>query len=190
MRAPLLACIGFLLLAGCSSSQEIRTRPPVAAPSTQAPQAVTEVSVVLEKGETALPEAVQELSFTLTALELRGAERRMRWPLGNRVVRLRRNQTLSLSLLNTTLPVATYDTLVLHLTNARVMFGPNAGGPLISDIGETLTLSLSFQAQENQSATLVVRFEPEPSLWRDARCTWHFTPFFLVNIQETSVSSR
>ncbi len=189
MRVWLLIGIGLWVLAGCSSSKEVITHPPVAAPTESAPEDVTEISVVLEKGKSDLPREVETLTFSLTALEIRGVDQHIRWPLGHRVIRIAKGKPLSIPLLTTTLPVASYDTLRLYLSDAQVRFSANAGGPLTSDVGSMLSIPLSLTLQSEQPVTLTLRFEPEPSLWRDTQCTWHFVPFFLIETRTTTSSA-
>lgn len=186
---PLIACCFVaLLLAGCSSTTQIQTAPP--RPALPAPPDTTEtadlarLTVVVETGDTALPEAIQAMQFRIAEVRLKRADGG--WttsPSDANTFEVSAGQPVRKTVLSTQIAPVAYDSLALVLSDVFVFYDANAGGPLTLPRDAPLTLPLAIQPLTDQPTMLRLRFEPGASLTHDADCRWFFLPFFEVVIE-------
>ncbi len=186
---PLISCYFVLLLAaGCSSTRQIQTAPPrPALQTTTGTMEMTDLArftVVVETGDTALPEAVQALQFRVAEVRLKPADGDWTaYPSDANVFEVSSGQPARTVILSTQIAPVAYDSLALVLGDIFVFYNANAGGPLTLPRDTPLTLPLVAHPTVDQPTMLRLRFEPAASLTHDANCRWFFLPFFEVIIE-------
>lgn len=177
-----------LLLAACSPTREIQTAPPQPAvallPDTTVAADRASLTITIEPGTTALPEAVQALRFRVTEIHLKPAEGAWAvYPAEVNNIIVNRNPAVRKQVLSTRVPPASYDSLALTLADVFVQYDANAGGPLTLARGTPLRLPLTVPLAAGRRTTLRLVFEPGASLTHDAACRWFFLPFFETIIE-------
>lgn len=175
--------LGTLLLAGCSSTKEIETAPPRPALPVHPDTTVTEpraaLSVVVETGQTRLPDAVQALRFRLIEVQLLSTEGMwVRYPADVNTFEIEGGGRTRKTVLSTQIPPAAYDSLALLLGDVFVQFDANAGGPLTLPRDTPLKMPVAMPLVLGRRTTLRLRFEAGASLSRTPDCRWLFLPFF------------
>ena len=180
---PVVLCLLTLLLgAACSGTREIQTAPPQAwTPQPERSEAAPEASltVVLGRGETALPEAVAALRFRVAEVWLKpeGAAW-VRYPAQPNRFEFSADREADRTVLATRLPPAAYDSLGLILEDLYLQYNANAGGPLTMPRGRLLELDVDLYLQTDRPTTLYLALEPGASLTQTEDCRWYFLPFF------------
>ncbi len=188
-RYPLLSCcLALLLAAGCSSTTQIQTAPPrpamQAPPDTMATTDLALLTVVVETGDTALPEAIQAMQFRLAEVRLKPADGDWAvYPSDANAFEISAGQPARKVVLSTQIAPVPYDSLALVLSDIFVFYDANAGGPLTLPRETPLTFPLAAHPTVDQPTMLRLRFEPGASLTHDANCQWFFLPFFEAIIE-------
>ena len=177
-----------LFLAGCKSSHEIIATPPVPATPSPATAQVATLQIFFEQGQSKVPPDIQQLRFHLRTVGLSSDTLTQRWSI-NRSIQITPDQLFHQLLLTTEVPAHTYDSLYIALAQPYLTFSPNAGGPLAMTLPE-MTIPASFQLKPGGQYALYIRFEPEPSLWRDKHCHWHFEPFIVPVLNALSPTQK
>lgn len=182
-----MLCCLVIGVAGCSSTQQIRTAPPqsaIAVADTTDQATLAPLVIVMETGGTALPEDIQAMQFRVADVRLKEADGDwVTYPAEVNNFVLSANKRAQKPVLSTLVPPAAYDSLALSLTDIFVQFDANAGGPLTLPRGTPLRLPLTTTLAVGRRTVLRLRFEPGASLSRDAQCRWFFLPFFEVRVE-------
>lgn len=193
LSAPVVVCIlAALWGAACSGTEQIQTAPPQAwTPAPEGDEAAAEapLTVVLDRGETALPEAVETLRFRVAEVWLKPEDSPwIRYPAqANRFEMSADRGAPPRTILATRLPPATYDSLGLVLDDVYVQYDANAGGPLTMPRGNPLKLDVDLRPQVGRATTLHLALEPGASLTHTDACRWYFLPF--ITSPESGVPS-
>ena len=188
-RYPFLTyCLVLVMAAGCSSTTQIQTAPPrpalEPAPDTMATTDLALLTVVVETGDTALPEAIQAMQFRLAEVRLKPAGGDwVLYPSDASAIEISTGQRARKIVLSTQIAPVVYDSLALVLSDVFVFYDANAGGPLTLPRDTPLRLPLTAQATVDQPTVLRLRFEPGASLTHDDACRWFFLPFFEVLVE-------
>lgn len=187
LRFLLVGCL-LLGLVGCSSgTREIQTTPPVAAvapPDTTADADRALLTVVLETGATALPDAVQALRFRVAEVRLKPTDSLWTaYPADVNRFEVTNGTRTRRTILSTQIPAAAYDSLALDLSDVYVEFGPNAGGPLTMPRDRPLSFPAALDYSASDRATVRLTLEPGASLSQSDDCRWFFTPFVEVAVE-------
>ena len=135
MHARTLLLLCALLTAGCSSTTQIQTAAPRAAlpaPSdTLATADLARLTIIVETGETALPEAIQAMQFRVAEVRLKPADGPWTtYPADVNSFNIAAGSRARKVVLSTLIPSAAYDSLGLTLSDVFVFYDANAGGPL------------------------------------------------------------
>ncbi len=143
------------------------------------------LTIMVETGETALPEAIQAMQFRVAEVRLKPANGPWTtYPADVNSFNIAAGSRARKVVLSTLIPSAAYDSLGLALSDVFVFYDANAGGPLTMPHDTPLVLPLAARLTINQPTTLRLLFEPGASLSRDADCRWYFLPFFDVLMGE------
>jgi hypothetical protein len=182
-RALTVVLLPWLLALGCSSTREVYTTPPrPARPAEEEAGAArqrAEFSVLVETGETPLPEDVQALRFRIEEIRLRQAAGEWTtYPADAAQFEIRAGRPARKIVLATRLPPARYDSLALTLADVFVLFDANAGAPLTLPRDTPLKMALPLTPTAGTRTTLRLTFQPGASLMRTSDGRWFFLPFF------------
>lgn len=184
-RTLLLLCMLAAPVVGCSSTTQIQTavpQPALPPPSdTLAAADLARLTIMVETGQTALPEAVQAMQFRVAEVYLKPADSDwVTYPADVNSFDIGAGNRARKVVLSTLIPPAAYDSLGLTLSDVFVFYDANAGGPLTMPRETPLALPLAARLTIDQPTSLRLLFEPGASLSRDADCRWYFLPFFDV----------
>jgi hypothetical protein len=184
---PLLA----LVLTCCTSAREIETAPPrpfQPAPPVEEPAASqARLSVLFREGMTELPADVEQLRFRVAEIHLRQADGDwLRFPSDLHLVELQRGRNgTERTMLDSRVPSVAYDSLAVVFDRIFAQFGENAGAPLTAGAGTPHRMALEMNPIAGEHTTLVLRFEPGPSLSRTPDCRWYFIPLLRSEVIRT-----
>ena len=189
MRLLLILCCLTLPVVGCSSTQQIQTAAPRTALPTPADTLETadlaRLTIIVETGETPLPDAVQAMQFRVAEVRLKPADGPWTaYPADVNSFDIAAGSRARKVVLSTLVPPAAYDSLDVALSDVFVFYDANAGGPLTMPRETPLALPLAARLTTEQPTTLHLLFEPGASLSHDADCRWYFLPFFDVMMEE------
>ncbi len=181
-------CVAGLLAAGCGSTRQIQTAPPHPAvpvtPDTSAVAGLAPLTVTVETGATALPDAIQAMRFSVAEVQLKPADGPWTaFPADINSFVVATGRRTRKTVLSTQVPPAAYDSLALTLTDVFVQYDANAGGPLTLARGAPLRLPLDADLAVGRRTLLRLVFEPGASLSHDAACRWFFLPFFEARVE-------
>ena len=184
-RLLVLLCALALPIIGCSSTTQIQTAVPHPAlpPSsdTLATTDLARLTIMVETGQTALPEAIQAMQFRVAEIHLKPADGDwVTYPADVNSFDIGAGNRARKVVLSTLIPPAAYDSLGLVLSDVFVFYDANAGGPLTMPRETPLALPLAARLTIDQPTALRLLFEPGASLSHDADCRWYFLPFFDV----------
>jgi hypothetical protein len=159
------------LLIGCSSIDQVTTRPPVPAVQPVTDVAVTQVplSVMIETGQSRPPTQLAALSFRISEIWVKpedGEWHRRRTQTGS--IRIKPEEPVRRTVLSAAIPTGSYESVALLIENVRAEYQGNAGGPLSSPEGTPVEIDLSFTAQRNAAVVLNLLLDAQSSVWQDA----------------------
>ena len=188
-RLLVLLCALALPVVGCSSTTQVQTavpQPALSPPSdTLAAADLARLTIMVETGQTALPEAIQGMQFRVAEIHLKPADGDwVVYPADVNSFDIGAGSRARKVVLSTLIPPAAYDSLGLALSDVFVFYDANAGGPLTMPRETPLALPLAARLTIDQPTALRLLFEPGASLARDADCRWYFLPFFDVLMGE------
>ena len=188
-RYAVLLCGLALLAAGCSSTRQIQTAAPLSALPTPSDTIATadlaRLTIMVDVGETALPDDIQAMEFRVSEIRLKpsGGDWAT-YPADINSFDIAPATRMRKTILATRIPPATYDSLSVTLTDVFVYYDANAGGPLTMPRDTPLVLPLTAEATTAAPTMIRLVFEPGASLSQDAQCRWYFLPFFDVMMGE------
>ena len=188
-RSLWLLCTLALWVVGCSSTTQIQTAAPRAAlptpTDTLATADLARLTIMVETGETALPDAIQAMRFRVAEVHLKPADGPWAaYPADVNSFEIGAGSRARKVVLSTLIPPAAYDSLGVALSDVFVLYDANAGGPLTMPRDTPLALPLAARLTIDQPTSLRLLFEPGASLSQDANCRWYFLPFFDVTLGE------
>ena len=177
-----------LLGAGCGSTRQIETTSP--RPVNQPGLSGTPVSgmslltIDVETGETRLPEEVQALRFRIDEVRLHTDEGEwITYPAELNSFEILPDRYVGKMILSTRVEPVLYDSLSLRISDAFVLFGENAGGPLTLPKDRPLEVAVNIQPEIGEVTQVSLAIEPGASLYKDDACKWYFVPFWRVNME-------
>ncbi len=140
-----------------------------------------QLAIDLETGQTPLPAEVQALRFRIEEIQLHTDEGEwITFPTDLNNFEILPDRYLTKSILSTRVLPVMYDSLALKISNAFVLFGENAGGPLSLPRDNLLKVAIDITPEVGQASQVRLAIEPEASLFRDNQCRWYFVPFWTV----------
>lgn len=174
---------------GCTSTQEIETSRP-RTPETTATadgQAARQarLAISLEIGESRLPEDIEEFEFRISEVHVHSENGDwIRLPSDmNQFEISQRRGGLERSVLDATLPPASYDSVAIGFDSIFARFNANAGAPLVTAKNEPLRMALEMNPSLETATALVLIFEPEASIRRSPDCRWFFVPVMRTEVR-------
>lgn len=178
-----LVCGFVLLVAGCSGTREIETASPrpLSTPGNVRAEALGmgQLSIDLETGASGLPDEVQALRFRIEEIQLHTDEGEwITFPTELNSFEILPDRYLYKTILSTRVMPVLYDSLALKISNAFVLFGENAGGPLSLPRDNPVKVAVNIKPEVGQASQVSITIEPGASLFRDQQCRWYFVPFW------------
>lgn len=187
-RTPCLLLILLFLSTGCGSIRQIETASP--RPVNLPDNAGTPVSgmglltIDVETGETNLPEEVQALRFRIDEIRLHTDEGEwITYPAELNSFEILPDRYVGKMILSTRVEPVVYDSLSLRISDAFVLFGENAGGPLTLPKDRPLEVAIKIQPAAGEVTRVNLAIEPGASLYKDDACKWYFIPFWRAGLE-------
>ena len=184
----LLFGILLFVLTGCASTRQIETSSP--RPRTLPDAVAGEVAgmgllaIDIETGETILPDDVQALRFRIEEIRLHSDEGdRMTSPADLNSFEILPDRYLGKTILSTRVQPILYDSISVKISDAFVLFGENAGGPLTLPRDTPLEIAVEMQPVVGEATQLKISIEPGASLFKDDNCRWYFVPFWTAELE-------
>lgn len=193
--ARALFFIGLLLTAGCTSTREVETSRPRAYEAEEGAEPESprqaRISIFLERGETDLPDAIDQLRFRTAEIRLRTTDGEwVRLPSDASPVEIARGTAAQRRLvLDTRIAPMRYDSMAVTLNNVFVRFNENAGAPLTTASDAPQQFALDLEARLDVPTAVHLRLEPQPSLRQSQDCRWFFVPMFRVDVSRETTGS-
>lgn len=181
-----VACV-LVLASGCSSTRQIETsRPQTIDPADRTGEPASgqaRLVVVMEQGDTSLPDEIDRFEFRIAEVRLHEAGGSwIRLPSETHQFTLPIARRARRTVLNTRVTPARYDSVALSFDQLFARFGENAGARLTAG-DEPLRLALDFTTSLETNATIRLRFEPGASLRRAPDCRWFFVPVVQTSVE-------
>ena len=177
-----------LLATSCASTRQIETsspRPRVF-PGTAGGEAagLAVLAIDIETGNTTLPEDVQALRFRIDEIRVHaeGGEW-ITFPGELNTFEILPDRYLGKAILSTRVQPLKYDSIAVKISDAFVLFGENAGGPVTLPKDEALEIAVEMEPTVDNGTQVVITIEPAASLYKDNNCRWFFVPFWTARIE-------
>ena len=177
-----------LLATSCGSTRQIETsspRPRVfpGAGSGEA-AGLALLAIDIETGNTTLPEDVQALRFRIE--EVRVHQENGDWitfPGELNAFEILPDRYLGKAILSTRVQPLRYDSIAVKISDAFVLFGENAGGPVTLPKDQALEIAVEMNPTVSSGTQVVIAIEPGASLYKDNNCRWFFVPFWTARVE-------
>ena len=185
---PSLLLFVLLFSAGCGSTRQIETASPrpVNLPGLAGNPAsgMGLLTIDVETGETDLPEEVQALRFRIDEIRLHTDEGEwITYPVELNSFEILPDRYVGKMILSTRVEPVLYDSLSLRISDAFVLFGENAGGPLTLPKDRPLEVAIKIQPEVGVAKQVSLAIEPGASLYKDDACRWYFVPFWRARVE-------
>ncbi|MFK7846284.1 MAG: hypothetical protein AB8G77_13385 [Rhodothermales bacterium] len=184
----LLFGILFFVATGCASTRQIETASPK--PRTIPGVSGGEVSglgllaIDIETGETSLPDEIQALRFRIEEIRLHSDEGEWTtFPADLNSFEILPDRYLGKTILSTRVQPVLYDSVSIKISDAFVLFGENAGGPLTLPKDTPLKIAIEMQPKVGEATQVKISIEPGASLFKDSNCRWYFVPFWNAELE-------
>ncbi len=190
MRGLISASLALLVVlsTGCGSTRQIETSSP--RPRVFPGSAGGEASglgllaIDIETGKTSLPDDVQALRFRIDEIRLHTDEGEwITFPGELNTFEILPDRYLGKTILSTRVQPLVYDSIAVKISDAFVLFGENAGGPVTLPRDEALEIAVEMKPTVGDGTQVVIAIEPGASLYRDNNCRWYFVPFWTARVE-------
>lgn len=189
LRTPyLLLGLILLIFAGCASTRQIETASPrpraLPGPSRAEAAGMGLLAIDIETGQTSLPADVQALRFRIEEIRLHTDEGEwITFPGELNSFEILPDRYLGKTILSTRVQPLLYDSIAVKISDAFVLFGENAGGPLTLPKDKPLEIAIEMLPKVGEATQVKISIEPGASLYKDSNCKWYFVPFWTAVVE-------